>query len=660
MPQLQNMAAPVKAALKEGYSTAEVLDFLGERAGISDKIGAARSEGYKDHEIMFHLTGVSPAPKARDAIRLLDEKPRDAASLKLLPSSPEGAARAFALGTRDVVEGAMALPMMVGDAVNSVLGIKPVSPLLDRGLDALGLPKAQTPQERLTSDIARAGAGVLAGGAVARGVQAAIPASPVAARAADVLANNPQAQIVAGGAGALASGAAREEGYSPFAQLGLGIIGSIAAPGTGVPSATDATLRVAGEGVRNAVRPFTDEGRQVIIGGVLRRLARDPDAAAARMSTAPEYVPGSMPTAAQASRDLGLLSAQTPIQGLDDTGRFAAQSSENALARRASIDRIARDAETIARAEAKRDAVAGPIRERAFETARQNNATAEAARVEAAIDAVLASPAGKQETVERAMNWVRDRLRGLPSADGGIDPESLYSLRKDIGLAMGGRLSGEKQDLKLARGELLDVRRAIDAAIEEAAPGFRGYLSTYAKMSRPIDQMQLLQDLRQRSLGQIADASSGVDVLMPGKFKLAIRTLAPEIAETLSPSQRLMVERIAADLDRSAAAYAPGVKPPGSDTFRNMSVSNLIGTMMARDIGDNATLKSLSRGLSFLYRVPDEQLQQLLVDAMLDPALAQMMMQKATKMHVEQLGTALRRKIEQTGTAAITSQSTAQ
>jgi hypothetical protein len=102
------------------------------------------------------------------------------------------------------------------------------------------------------------------------------------------------------------------------------------------------------------------------------------------------------------------------------------------------------------------------------------------------------------------------------------------------------------------------------------------------------------------------------------------------------------------------------MKPPGSDTFRNMSVSNLIGTMMARDIGDNATLKTLSKGLSFLYRVPDEQLQRLLVDAMLDPALARQFMQRASVSTVETVGAALRRKLEQTGTAAATSQSSAQ
>lgn len=662
MAELKDMADPVRAALKEGYSQAEVLDFIGERYGLADKIGEARSSGYNDREIIGHLTGFKPLPHPRELLDrpLMPKGPALPADVRFLPTSIGDAARSFALGTRDVIEGAAGIPVMIGDAANRLVGLKPVSGLLERGLDAAGFPRAESAQERLVGDINRAGAGVIAGGAMAKGVSAAMPASPVAARAADVMLTDPRAQMVAAGTGAVASGVAREEGYSPLAQLGFGVMGSVAAPGTGMRSVTGAAAERAAETGANVVRPFTQEGREVIVGNVLRRLSNDPDAAAARMSTASEYVAGSRPTAAQASRDTGLLSAQTPIQNLDDTGRFASQYSQNALARRREIDRIARDEQTITRAEAKRDAVTAPIRERAFETARQNNATADAGRVEAAIDAVLASPAGKQETVENAMNWVRDRLRKLPSADGGIDPQNLYALRKDIGKAMEGRLSGEKQDHRLARGELMDVRRALDEAIEAVAPGFRGYLSTYKRMSQPIDQMRLLQDIRQRSLGQIAEATSGVDVLAPGKFKQAIRTLAPDISETLTPSQRLVIERIAADLDRSAAAYAPGMKPPGSDTFRNMSVSNLIGTMMARDIGDNATLKTLSKGLSFLYRVPDEQLQQLLVQAMLDPALARQFMQKASVSTVETVGAALRRKLEQTGTAAATSQSSAQ
>jgi len=53
-----------------------------------------------------------------------------------------------------------------------------------------------------------------------------------------------------------------------------------------------------------------------------------------------------------------------------------------------------------------------------------------------------------------------------------------------------------------------------------------------------------------------------------------------------------------------------------------------------------------------LYKLPDEQIQQLLVEAMLDPQLAAQMMSKASVMKVEPLARSLRQKAEQLGFGA--------
>lgn len=648
MPQLEDMAAPVRAALREGYAPESVLTYLAENKGLQDQVREAMEAGHSARDVLGYLTGVRSAiPPLSEAARIdLNSRAPGSAGMP----TPKQAARAFGVGTRDVIEGGVWPLTIAGDAAAALAGTKPASEMLASGLDRLGLPRAETSQERLVGDINRAGAGMMTGGALARALAAAAPGYETVRLIADIMTSNPRAQAVAGGAGALASGAAREEGWSPAAQMGAGIVGSVVAPGTGMQSATKAAGKT-------FVDPFTQAGRETIVGGVLRRLANDPDAAAANMGSAPEYVPGSRPTTATASRDFGLLAADTPIRGMDTSGAYGTRLSQNAEARRVALDRIARDEGAINRAIDKREAVAGRLRDQAFADAQARGATASAQTVSQAVDGILGSPAGKQEVVEKTMNWVKGRLQGMTDDAGGVDPQALYALRKDINLAIEGKLSGEQQGFRLARGQLLDVKRAIDAAIEAAAPGFKGYLTTYERMSRPIDQMTLLQDLRRRSLASIEDPRSGVEALMPGKFKQALRTLEGDIADTLTPQQRQIVDRIAADLDRSAATTAPGVKPPGSDTFRNMSVSNLIGTMIARDIGDNATLRTLSRGLSFIYRIPDEQLQRLLVDAMLDPRLAQQMMGRATTHSVERVGQMLKQKLGQTTSAAASSQS---
>jgi hypothetical protein len=57
----------------------------------------------------------------------------------------------------------------------------------------------------------------------------------------------------------------------------------------------------------------------------------------------------------------------------------------------------------------------------------------------------------------------------------------------------------------------------------------------------------------------------------------------------------------------------------------------------------------MTRPLDFLYKLPDQQIQQLLVEAMLDPKMAAMMMGKANMMKVQPLATALRAKATQMG-----------
>jgi hypothetical protein len=92
------------------------------------------------------------------------------------------------------------------------------------------------------------------------------------------------------------------------------------------------------------------------------------------------------------------------------------------------------------------------------------------------------------------------------------------------------------------------------------------------------------------------------------------------------------------------AATAPGVKPPGSDTFKNMSMGNMIGKIFSESMASNTTLRTMTRPLDFLYKLPDDKIQQLLVEAMLDPQTASVLMSKANMMKVEPLAKSLREK----------------
>jgi hypothetical protein len=116
-----------------------------------------------------------------------------------------------------------------------------------------------------------------------------------------------------------------------------------------------------------------------------------------------------------------------------------------------------------------------------------------------------------------------------------------------------------------------------------------------------------------------------------------------------------MLDNLMKDLDRTASLTSAVARRPGSDTFKNFSTANLIGSMFSDVLAGTTTVKSLSSPLNFLYKLPDQQISDLMVEAMLDPKLASLMMQKASKMTVEPVSKALRKKAEDLGFAPLIS-----
>ena len=382
-----------------------------------------------------------------------------------------------------------------------------------------------------------------------------------------------------------------------------------------------------------------------VVGDVLNASATNPAAARRNLQTAPEYVPQSAPTTSQASGDLGLAGLQTPVRSnFDPSNRIAQRLSEQNEARQRVVGRLSgQTPETIARAKVKRDAITGPMREGAFRGSAIPDKMIPSGytlTVTKKIDDLLASPAGKRKTVAAALN---DAKKQIPKADNIRD---LYEIRKDLRLASLGKLSGPRQDHKLAKGQLEDVIREIDNVIESAAPGYRSYLNRYRNMSRPINQMETLQDLRRKSALAGPDPRTGDDILSQAKFKSQVQALPPDV---LSQSQTRQINDVLKDLNRSVAPVAPNVQVPGSATAKNL----VIGGMAERIFGNpgnvaNAIMNKFAR----VYNMPENLTRQLLVDAMLDPRLASDLMGEASESAMRRVEKALQSQLRQTATAA--------
>ena len=615
-------------------------------------------DGMSMEEITKALEQLPPAPGSRSLTQDLIRQ----AGLTARAAGPiaAGAMMGGAVGGPPgalVGAAGMGLGQMIGDPLVNLFNlatnsnVQPPSQALDTMMTRMGLPQPENATERIMQDVLKAGttaggmargattiADILAKAAAQRGMAAGVTPSVL-----NTLGQYPAQQVAAAGTAGAAGGLLREGDASPAAQMGGAMLAGMVTPGGPKLPITQRALSVPG----GLVKPFTEQGRQVIVGNVLNRLATNPQQAMQNMEMSAPLVPGVRPTAAGTARDPGLAGAETAIRGLDTGGNlFGQQINQNQEAILNAFRQISGKPGSIPYAEAKRSAITTPMREAAF----ANKQSVDVEPVLSAIQGIMSNPATQRKTVDDAMVYVQGLLaKRVNPETGTIDPMSLYSIRKDITDAMNGKLSGDLSNLRLAKGQLADLLPVIDRTIDAGAPGFMAYMDKYAKSSQGIDQMRLLQGIEAKVTTGLPNISTGNPVLAASALRRQLAAAQDELGTKLSQSAQSKLDNIINEINRGMAATAPGVKPPGSNTFQNMSMGNLIGKVFSESLADNTTLRTMTRPLDFLYKLPDQQVQQLLVQAMLDPKLAAMMMAKANIMRVEPLATSLRQKAQQMG-----------
>jgi hypothetical protein len=571
---------------------------------------------------------------------------------------PDTLGRQIGMATRPMAQAALTagglLPMVVDPMVNlfnlaAGTKIPTQSQAVEKTLTGIGFPEARTAQERVIQDVATAGYGT---SGLARAAGEVAPRLPGMARdLAQFFAQSPKAQTAAALTASTAGGMLREGGAPPALQVGGAMLAGMVAPGGPKLSPTQRILEAPGA----MVKPFTQTGREVIVGNVLNRLATNPEQAARNLQQAQPLVPGVRVTTAAGARDPGLAAAETAIRALDQSGAFGNVLSSNQQALLESFRRLGGRAGdeftpgSIPYAEAKRTDITKPLRESAF----ANKQAVSIEPISSAISGIMSNPATQRKTVDDAMTYVNSLLAKRVNPDTGtIDPMALYSVRKDITDAMAGKLAGEQSNLRLAKGQLAELLPIIDNVIESGAPGFKNYMTKFEKSSSAIDQMKIMQGIEAKVTTGQPNIITQEPVLAAAALRRELATKADEIGAQLSPAAQRRLDNIIDEINRGQAATAPGVRAPGSNTFQNMSMGNLIGRVFSESMADNTTLRTMTRPLDFLYKLPDQQIQQLLVEAMLDPKLAAMMMGKANIMKVEPMAQSLRKKAEQLGFGA--------
>jgi hypothetical protein len=566
-------------------------------------------------------------------------------------SIPEELARQGGLGLRYVAEGAAGLAGIPANALGAAYNVatspfrgKNLSSLItgqesgppragidlkdavSRKLTAFGLPEPETGAEQLSSAVSQATVGA---GPLVKGAQWAPEGVRQTAKVVGQMATRPGAELAATATGATASEAVRQGGGNEAWQM---IAGATAPLGV---SAVGAAAKGTGRAAREIARPTTKGGQEQIAADVLGRLAQDKTTALGNLgqySALKELerrtgqhivgVPGSKPTAGAVSADYGLIGGEQVINRGDASPFFAAQQAGNNAARIADLDKLKATAGQIAAYVEKRDQLTAPLRDAAFGKAKGN------VNVEPVLDEIFRkfrSSEGQGADTQRALDYLYSRLEKA-KAEGALHPKDLYDgLHKDINQMVSKGIDSENGRVRLASGIANDIKKKLADAIEEQAPGFKRYLTTYSRLSKPIERLEIITEkLGGENLGKVTNALPSATpggaqfMLSQAKMRNAVQGIGDETK--LAPRQAQVLERVLGDLNAETLA-ARGGKQPGSDTYQNMASANFVNRVLGQTLAESAGGKAAERTLGLLYKPLglEGRIQDLIVEAYKDP-----------------------------------------
>jgi hypothetical protein len=373
--------------------------------------------------------------------------------------------------------------------------------------------------------------------------------------------------------GAEASGLTSSGSDAPVGQqiasgAGLGAILGLAAP------AAKGVAGAVGDMGNSLFAPLSDAGQNKIV----RNFVADRAAGGPSAINAVSEIPGVQRTLAQSTGNVGIAALERSARNTpgEFSNTFDQLMRSNNEARQQYFKGLSGDENDLQALKDARDAAAMPLRQQAF--AAGNADRADPQPVIAEIDKILQSPSGQRDVVQSALGNIRDKLvsvgkDGKPTFQ--TDPEQLYGIRQAIGDKLNPLAQGTDSDKRLASAELIQVRDAIDKSIEDAAPGFKDYLSKYADLSKPVDEAQYLQSLKlvgpndHMTLGKVDNAITQIEKLRAKPGANPAKSISDQTMKSLYTLRD----------DLRQEDFSNQGRGPGSNTAQNLATAGLTNAL---------------------------------------------------------------------------------
>lgn len=437
-----------------------------------------------------------------------------------------------------------------------------------------------------------------------------------------------------------------------------------AASGAAVPSAIRA-VKV----LKALSDPLTASGRAKIVGTALNRAATDPAQAAANMRTNTGATPGFNPTAGQAANDAGVASVERTARAIDPGGFGAVDEGQRAALVNA-LRGIAKTPEERATAVAARDAATEALYDTAKQATVPGDATLDALMQRPSMQSAQARAASlaleRGEPVVRSGGHHGGVQLGLTAAkpaqtvstgilDASGNPittmtpaqpatysgKSLHDLKMGLSDAIGSPVSGMQG---AERSAAVGTQKEFLQWLESKIPEYGQARQTFADMSKPINQMDVGQELYNRFVPALADTGGVPFKSRADALAQALRNgddlvrnvtgmKGATMAGTMEPEQMATLGGIVKDAQMKAAADSVG-KGVGSDTVQKMAMSNLIQQAGIPNWFGMLPVGGKMGGLirmagDKLYNGADDSMRRLLADTLKDPQATAAAMEKA-------------------------------
>lgn len=342
--------------------------------------------------------------------------------------------------------------------------------------------------------------------------------------------------------------------------------------GAAVPKAGGALAKLLGGVVRRPTLSGAERRAAELLKGEASSLQN-------LMRSQPSTVPGVQRTLAEETLDPGIARLERLVRG--KSNEFQPVDTANNAARIQALQGFAGDDAALRSAQSARTSVSKPLLGQAY-----LDKGVDVAAVRSFVDDAAKANATRP-SVQAAINDVRGAL-----AQAGDDVYSLYGVRKYIGDLLSGKAGGDKTYAKAASAELKDIQGVLDDEIAKKSPAFGKYLSAFKDGSKPINRMQIGQELMKGG-SSIEDAATGLQVLTPASFSKKAADLdavaakatgfkKARAADSLLPEDIATIKAVQDDLTRQSFRATAG-SGGNSQTAERLMLQDKIGSgLLAR------------------------------------------------------------------------------